>query len=99
MFEQRVLTAESPSLVEQTPGENRGVIEIALDAFAHHFFKPLPGDPGVPPFAKIGKVRHQKDAQTVRPVQKDRIVHFYMNPQKIESEALRCRNIVFERLL
>ena len=49
------LAAEAPGFVEQAPGENGRMIEIALDGFAHHRFEALRPSGVSPPSPKFGK--------------------------------------------
>src|SRR5688500_16717469 len=41
-FHQLGLAAEAPSLIEETPRDNRGMIEVPLNSEAHHFLEAFP---------------------------------------------------------
>src|ERR1051325_10782661 len=61
------------------------MIEIAVNRFPHHSFKPAPRQGSVAPLAEIWKINHQQNAKRVRIIQEERVINFDVNPQEIEA--------------
>src|SRR5437016_1217208 len=91
-----ILAAETPGFVEQAPGENGRMIEIALDSFAQHGFKAAAPERSISPLAEVGKIRHEQNAQSISPVEKEWIVHLDMDAEKVKTELFGGSNVVLE---
>src|SRR4051812_48511723 len=70
------------------------MIEVALEAFAHHRFESPAAQGCVSAFAKIGKVGHEEHAHFIRPIINERIVDLDVDAQEIESEPFGGQKIV-----
>ena len=92
IFDETPSAAETPGLVEHAPGENRGMIEIALDAFAHHRFKAFAAQGGCPPPSpKLGKSAINIIPMVVRLIEQQRVVDLDVDAEEIESEFFAQR--------
>src|SRR5207248_4759907 len=88
--------AESPGLVEQTPGDDGGMVEVPMNRLSHHHFVTASSNLGITSFAKIRKIGHQKNAENVRVIKNERIIHLNMNPEEIETGTFRFQDIVLD---
>ena len=92
------LSAESPRFIEQTPGDNRWVIEVACYRPAHGSFISSTAALRVSALAEVRKVAHQQNTDTIGVVEQHWIIDLDVHAQQVEAYTIRVGNVVTERL-